>query len=92
MGQEAGRRGDGEQPFTGPGGRSRSNKRILRSFWRPWAVERSDKKVLVTMCIGEEVMKNVLTWVGRKIQWLFSNRGGCVGDVEENRSQALLNL
>lgn len=55
-------------------------------------MERSDKKVLVTMCIGEEVMKNVLTWVGRKIQWLFSNRGGCVGDVEENRSQALLNL
>jgi hypothetical protein len=76
------RTGDREWLFSRPGGRRRGDE---RSFWRPCEGERSDEKVLMTMWLGEEVMKKVLTWIGRKVQWLFSDAGGCVGGLRENR-------
>jgi hypothetical protein len=68
-------------PFSGPGGRRRGDKSILRLC----EMERSDENiVLAAAWLREEVMKSFLIRVGKKVQ-LFRDRGCWVGDLGESR-------
>lgn len=66
-------RKDRQCPFSGPGVRRRGDK----SFWRSCEVQRSDRNI-VWQPHGQkkEAMKSFLTWIGRKVQSLFRDRGG----------------
>jgi hypothetical protein len=63
-----GKRGDGEQLFSGSSGRRTGDK---RNFWRPCNMDRSNEKDF-SGCIGSgRDGEKVLTWIGREKRFLL---------------------
>jgi hypothetical protein len=67
--------------------RKGGGKRISVSTWMGHKVGRSDRErpFQDQVVVGEEVTKSFLIRIQRKVQSLFRDRYGWVGDLRENR-------